>query len=283
MNDRGRLSEDRRRIGPLDIRLRLFEEVLELRRKSHSHEEMIAKMLQKHQVRLPRSTVSCWTNGVHTPFGWINLFKSKPTPELAYIIGGLVGDASLNMKTKHHQYRVRLKTVVQEFVEAFDHALSKVLKCPPHRLWKSHTGREYHLEVGSFILHMFLHRSLEEFRPFIEHSPRCVSALLKGFFDSEGCVLENGDTTASDTDVGLPKYVQELLFRFFGIETSGPHLTKRKGSVILRNGKTYLRNFDCYSTMCGELVWWALMGSLGSRYSERFRDRSKRSSNLDFV
>jgi intein-encoded DNA endonuclease-like protein len=195
-------------------------------------------------VRLAKSTVSCWVNQAHTPLGGINFFEPNPAPELAYVIGVLVGDASLNVRAKNYEYRIRLKAVDREFVQAFNVAISKVLNRRPHKIWKGNTERESYADVSSYLLHKFLNRPLDEFRPFIEYNAKCVSAFLRGFFDSEGSVAKDGDVTASNTDVDLLKYVQDLSSRFFGIETTGPHVGKKKGSVLIRRGKTYYRNSD---------------------------------------
>src|SRR5947209_1533696 len=119
-----RLAEDRKiesqkknhpRIGPLDIRLRLYEEVLKLRRNSRSYEEIIKELSETYHVTLGKSTVSYWANGLHTPLGGINLFRPKPTPELAYVIGVIVGDGSLNVRANNYEYRIRLKAVDLDF------------------------------------------------------------------------------------------------------------------------------------------------------------------------
>jgi intein-encoded DNA endonuclease-like protein len=124
--------------------------------------------------------------------------------------------------------------------------MSKVLGCPPHRLWKGITAKEIHVEFGSFLLHKFLLQGLEELKPFVEHDTKCVSAFLRGFFDSEGCVGQLGGLTASNTEVELLRYVQLLLSKYFDIEATGPHPGKKKGTVITRRGKSFLRNADCY-------------------------------------
>ena len=162
------------------------------------------------------------------------------------MIGTETGDGFLNVKAKSYQYRIRLRAVDREFVESFNQAVSKVLGCPPHRLWKGKKARETEVEFGSYLLHKFLSQSLDRKKAFIEHDKGCASAFVRGFFDSEGCVSGAGKLTAVNSDLELLRYVQELLAKFFEIETTGPHLTTMKGTILTNRGKSYVRNADCY-------------------------------------
>ena len=111
------------------------------------------------------------------------------------MIGTETGDGFLNVKAKSYQYRIRLRAVDREFVESFNQAVSKVLGCPPHRLWKGKKARETEVEFGSYLLHKFLSQSLDRKKAFIEHDKGCASAFVRGFFDSEGCVSGAGKLT----------------------------------------------------------------------------------------
>lgn len=231
---------------PLDVRLGLYDEVLRLRKESHSYAEIKAEIEKRHHLSLSKATISNWIGGVCTPFNSGHMFTPKPSPELAYVIGVETGDASLNVKIKTYQYRIRLQAVDREFVEAFNQAMAKLLGCPPHHLWKGGTAKETHVEYGSYLLHKFLKQPFESLKPFIEHDKGCVAAFVKGFFDSEGCVDKKGGITASNSNLELLRYMQFLLTKHIGIETTGPHLGTRKGSLLTRRGKTFRRQVDCY-------------------------------------
>ncbi|MDA4126660.1 MAG: DNA endonuclease [Thaumarchaeota archaeon] len=242
----GKASLGRKRF-PLDLRLALFEEVLRLKKEYLSYGKIISEIEERHNVTLAKGTISGWVNGTSTPFKAGHVFFPRPTPELAYAIGVKTGDALLNVKAKTYQYRIRLQAVDREFVEAFNRAVAKILGCAPHRLLKGDTAREIHVEFGSYLLHKFLERPLGELAPFIEHDKRCVAAFLRGFFDSEGSVAVGGSVTASNSSLELLGYVRLLLSKYFGIETTGPHLYTRKGSLMMRRGRLYRRNVDCFS------------------------------------
>lgn len=224
----------------------MFEEALRLRRKSYTYREILNQLQRNYGVKPAKATVSSWIRGTRTPLNAGHQFKPEPTPELAYIMGVETGDGFLNVKRKDYQYRIRLRAVDPEFVEAFNQAVAKVLRCPPHRLWKGKTTRETEVEFGSYLLHKFLLQPLFKLRAFIEHDSKCAASFLKGFFDSEGCVERSGRTNASNTDVALLRYVRHLLRKFFGIETTDPRISSRKGSILTRRGKSYVRRADCY-------------------------------------
>lgn len=238
---------DSRRFQKLDIRISLHEKVLALRLKGCTYSQIIDEIKKDHGIRLPKSTISYWTRGVADPLRAGHSFVARPSPELAYAIGVETGDGFLNVKSDSYQYRIRLRAVDRDFVGAFNQAVSTVLGCPPHRLWKGEKTKETEVEFGSYLLHKFLSQALEDKKRFIEHDKRCVAAFIRGFFDSEGCMQVSGGLTASNNDMRLLRYVQELLERFFDVKTTGPHLTTKKGTILTRRGKSYVRNADGYN------------------------------------
>ena len=83
---------------------------------------------------------------------------------------------------------------------------------------------------------------------FVEHCEPCTSAFIRGFFDSEGSVdKRSGRISGSNSDLSLLYYVQLLLSKFLGINTRGPYLGTRKGTILTRRGRSYVRKVDCYS------------------------------------
>ncbi|MEM3095431.1 MAG: LAGLIDADG family homing endonuclease [Nitrososphaerota archaeon] len=70
---------------------------------------------------------------------------------------------------------------------------------------------------------------------------------MRGFFDSEGCIAEDGRITVYNTDLKLLIYVKHLLSSL-NIETRGPRLKAKHGTLLTdpRNGKTYYAKKDAY-------------------------------------
>ena len=224
----------------------MFEEVLRLRRKSYLYREIIDQIQRDFGVELSKETISAWVRGLRSPLNAGHKFKQEPSPDLAYIIGVQTGDGFLNEKLRGYQYRIRLRAVDAEFVEAFNQAVAKVLRCRPHRLWKGKSSRETEVEFGSYLLHKFLSQPFIRLKVFIEHCRDCIAAFIKGFFDSEGCIDTNRQLSASNSDLEMLGYVQNLLLTHFDIETTGPRIGTRKGSIITRRGKSFRRNVDVY-------------------------------------
>ncbi len=242
----GRSSKKERSLLPLDDRARIFREVVRLRQESRLYREIIEEIQEEFGVKLAKETISNWVRGVSSPLNAGHQFIAKPTPDLAYVIGVETGDAFLNEKRNNYQYRIRLRAVDVEFVEAFNRSVAKVLECPPHRLWKGQAVREIEVEFGSYLLHRFLSQHLRGLKVYVGHDQACMAAFLRGFFDSEGSVDEKGHLTATNTDAGLLRYVQQLLDKYFGIQAIGPHRGKKRGTVLTRRGKSYIRNSTCY-------------------------------------
>lgn len=231
----------------LDIRLSMYADVQELRKSTPSCSKIRLELQKKYGVTLAVDTVRSWATGRRTPASAGHVFIPRARPDLAYVIGVEAGDGSLNVRPDNYQYKIRLKAVDVEFVEAFNHAMANLLNCPRNRLWKGKTERETYVDYGSYLLHKFLLQPFDTFKPFIEHDEQCVTAFLRGFFDSEGHVTVNGIVNGSNTDLNLLRYVQFLLAKYFGIVARGPYLGTRKGSILTRRGRSYRRNSDCYS------------------------------------
>jgi hypothetical protein len=68
---------------------------------------------------------------------------------------------------------------------------------------------------------------------YIEHDEECVSAFLRGFFDSEGCINKSGGLTVCNSDVDLICYVRSLPSKYFDVETTEPRQTHTMGTEII--------------------------------------------------
>jgi DNA endonuclease len=234
----------RRRTVPLALRIELFNRAKDLRRKGLTYSEIAEALRTEYKVGPSKGQLSEWFRGIHGPLGSSNRFLSEPTPELAYVIGVTFGDGSLNRKG--YNRRIRLQSVDLDFVSEFDRCLSKALGSRRHSPWFDRKRREIHIEASSVLLYDFLNRRWEVLKPWIEHCSSCVSMFLRGFFDSEGSVQEDGRVTCSNSSFALLKFVQQLLLSHFSVETTGPHLQTRAGTKISNRGRIYTRKLDVY-------------------------------------
>jgi DNA endonuclease related to intein-encoded endonucleases len=126
--------------------------------------------------------------------------------------------------------------------------ISRVLNRPPPKVKVSSRGL-YYVEVGSKTLYELCKKpiNIEKIRRFVEHCERCMAMFLRGFFDSEGCVSEDGCITVANFNYELLLYVQELLKRL-GTETMGPYPRQRQGTPFYdpKRGKVYKHKEDVY-------------------------------------
>jgi intein-encoded DNA endonuclease-like protein len=137
-------------------------------------------------------------------------------------------------------------------LNSLSYSLGDIRKCtrPPPKLKIRKGTRKYFIEVESKTLWELLKKpvDLEELRKYIEHCEKCMAAFLRGFFDAEGCVSKSGYILAFNTNYEVLTYVQGLLERF-GIESTGPRVSRPAGSLIKIDpitGKIYTTKKDCY-------------------------------------
>jgi intein-encoded DNA endonuclease-like protein len=241
---------------PRELRIKLYNDVVALRRGGLTYKGIIEEIYRSYGVRLSKSHISKWLRGIHNPYNGRripSLELLKPSEELAYVIGVKVGDGYVGKKSRvrkgYNGVRIGLKAKDKEFVEEFARCLAKVLGRRPIRpIYRRSSGR-YVVEVGSKTLYELLRKpvDLERLKKYIEHCERCVAAFIRGFADSEGSANQRGYIIIYNTDLRLLTYVKDLLRRL-NIESMGPKLNKRRGTVINdpRTGKQYLTNMDCY-------------------------------------
>ncbi len=247
---------------PRELRIKLFDEVVGLRKRGLSYGEIIDEVYKRYGVRLTKSHVSLWSRGLHSPYNgrYIpSIELLKPSEELAYVIGVKLGDGyaikrrivrSYNNRS-YNDVRIGLDVQDREFAEEFSRCLAKVLRSTPKRPRYRKSAKRYVVEVGSETLYQLLRKpvDLDRLKKYIEHCENCMAAFLRGFFDSEGCVNERGYIYLCNTDLSLLEYVKHLL-QCLGIETTGPRLKTQRGTVINDHttGKKYIANKDVYIT-----------------------------------
>jgi intein-encoded DNA endonuclease-like protein len=278
-----KLSDGRKRreYRPRELRIKLRDRVIELRQEGRSYNEIIEVIEQEFGIVLSKSHVSYWTRGIHDPHKGRripSLELLQPSEDLAYVIGVLCGDGSVWEKSRVRKgYRrvvIYLESKDREFVEEFAIRIGRVLNRPPPRVRVKSTGY-YYVEVESRTLYELMKRpiDIEKIRRFVEHCERCMAMFLRGFFDSEGCVSEDGCITVANSNYELMLYVQELLKRF-GIETRGPRPTTKQGTPFYNplRGKVYEHKKDVYVLYvrkCNNYEFYKYIGFTIRRKHER--------------
>jgi intein-encoded DNA endonuclease-like protein len=235
----------------------LYDDVVALRRSGLSYNKIIDEIYRRYGVRISISSISEWLRGIRSPYNGRripSLELLKPSVELAYVIGVVLGDGYIKKKSRvregYNHVIIRLEAKDKEFVEEFGRCLSVVLGRGPIKPYRLSSRIYDVVEVESKTLYEFLRKpvDLDRLKKYIEHCDRCTAAFLRGFADSEGSVYKKGQIFITNTDLRLLTYVQELLKRF-GIESTGPRLNRRRGSLIKINpitGKIYTTKKDCY-------------------------------------
>jgi intein-encoded DNA endonuclease-like protein len=236
---------ERRRCLPLEIRTKMYEDVVKLRKTGLTHEEIQRRIHEKYGKWISLSRINDWINGKHHPFGKVNKFDEKPSPELEYIIGTMFSDGYKYFSNEG--YRLQLVVLDKEYAEEFGRCLAKVLgKEEPYKPFWDKNRKQWTIIVCSIQLYKFLNSSLEELKPYIEHCKDCVASFLRALFDGEGCIHKR-KLVLCNTNKELLIYAQYLLKKYFDIDTTGPHLKRRKGSIVhFPNGKISKATEDYY-------------------------------------
>ena len=240
---------------PRELRVRLFDEVADLRRKGLAYSEIVGWVQKRYGVRLSKSHVSYWLRRIHNPYNgrYIpSIELLKPSEELAYVIGVILGDGYTTKKRRtirsYNNVRIGLEVKDREFADEFARCLGKVLgRHPPKKPRYRKSTKRYVVEVKSKTLYELLKKpvNLDGLKKYIEHCEDCMAAFIRGFADSEGSVNKRGYIHIANTDLVLLTYVKDLLQRL-GVTSTGPEVNIRKGSIgLFRNGY-YRRNRDCY-------------------------------------
>lgn len=182
-----------------------------------------------------------------------SMFSEKP--ELSYVIGVVLGDASVSKTAE--TYFIQLQSKDRDFSEVFSKSLSKVLdkRKSPYAVNQNSRGL-YGVGVGQIPFGRFLYSStLDEFKGIIEKYP---AEFIRGLADSEGSIFRTHKerryhsytVKISNTNLALLKYVKELLMKHFSINTN-LSLNNRKGSFHTYRNHLFLTRKDCYTLKFG--------------------------------
>ena len=221
--------------------LLLYDEVLRLRKIGLSYGQIQETIKEEYGVWLSKSVIGGWISGGRHPLGKCN--KIVENPELAYVIGGWLGDGRLACIKSSHEYYVKLAVKDYDFAKEWGRCLAQALDKS-----KSYEPRwdKYHQRwvVGgrSLLLYNLLRRAKDDpwiLMPYLEKYP---ADACRGFFDAEGgAESQNYEIVAYNTDPKLIELFKKLLKKI-GIECSIREMRYKDDIFISPNGKRYHRN-----------------------------------------
>ncbi|MEM0452992.1 MAG: LAGLIDADG family homing endonuclease [Nitrososphaerota archaeon] len=280
-----RFSELKRRgrCLPRELRIKLYQKVLELRRQGLGYKRIKKKIKELYNVSLSLSTISYWCRNIHSPFNGIRIPSIdflEPSPELSQVIGVVAGDGFATKK-EDYEYKVGAAVKDKELIEEFSRCLGKVLRRDPPKPIRKKSGA-FMVKVESKALYELLRKPLDINRiaPYVEHCEECMRRFARSFFDSEGGVGKDGRIYCYNTDVQLLQYVRRIL-NLLGIRTTEPKIIKKKGTTIFdrRNGKTYTRRKNVYYIhviASDRLRFYQLIGFTIQRKQKRLEEYLKK-------
>jgi intein-encoded DNA endonuclease-like protein len=264
-----------------------------LRQLGLSYNKIRDVIKQEYGIELPKPQISGWVRGLHSPYNKERRIPSlellEPSEDLAYVIGAVCGDGYVSITRRvrkgYRQAMIYLEVKDKEFVEEFAIRIGRVLNRPPPKLKVERSTGYYYIKVESKTFYELLKKpvDLEKLRKYIEHCDKCSAAFLRGFFDAEGSISENGSIHLVNSDYRLLKYVRSLLRRFKIVTTM--NLLHRRGSIMRIKGKQYIRRRDVYyiyvKRSCN-MRFYKYIGFTVKRKQERLVNYLRRTGRLEY-
>ncbi len=202
-----------------------YEEVVKLWRRG------LSKYTISKLTGIPPSTIYNWVTGRSKPPRSRWNPPEKPDPIFTYILGVLLGDATVTTGGKY-KYKIKIEVVDYEFASKFSLYMSKILnkKYVHPRLNKDGL---YEVEYYSVAFYRwFKGRTLKDLSMYIELDTECVKNFLMGIFDSDGHNDKNMTIELYNTNLELLEYVRYLLQKYFNIYSEKPKITIKKGTIV---------------------------------------------------
>ena len=170
----------------------------------------------------------------------------KPSPELAYILGALLGDG--NWRKRGTKTKISLRVKEYDFALAYARCYDVVegkRNGEPTQPYYYKKMKVWVVDVTSITLYTLLKPfKIQKIKPFVESNINTIRAFLRGFFDAEGeCSNRKSDrrVACSNKNYELIQYVMELL-RKIGIESK----LRWKKSKTSKGRSTYIWRLYIY-------------------------------------
>ena len=224
-------------------RLRLYDEALRLRRGGLGYKRISKVLRVKYDTSLNPGAICNWVKGRHHPLRRCNGIIEGP--ELAYVIGGWLGDGTLARERNSHKYYVKLSVKDYDFAEEWGRCLAKVSgRLEPYvPRWEDALER-WVVKGSNMLLYSLLRRARENPQILLPYLERYPAEACRGFFDAEGSVWrERYQVRVHNTDPRLIELCKQLLEKI-GVYCS---IHKRRQSKLLKcpkTGKRYHRNSE---------------------------------------
>jgi len=224
-------------------RLRLYNEVTRLRKLGLGYKRIARIIEERYSVRLNPSMICNWVRGRYHPLGRCN--RIVEGPGLAYVIGGWLGDGSLNEDSNSYKYCIRLSCEDYDFAEEWGRCLAEALgRSRPYVPRWDDNDQRWVVRGTSVPLYGLLKSAREDpwtLTPYLEKYP---AEACKGFFDAEGWVnVERYMVVAGSTNPDNICLFEKLL-RKLDIDCRRHKCRQSETLISPRDGKLYRRNSE---------------------------------------
>ncbi len=206
--------------SPLSDRMKAYDEVRKVVGRGVTSPSAVIAELRTAGLSPPaRQTVSRWIHGENAPTTSMNIFVPRPSEELSFFIGALLGDGWGDVNDGGR--RMLLKVRSYDFAKEFATCAAEILgKRDSYWIRRSNEkdGRWYLVKVTSVMLYEFMTGPLERLQVVAEANP---VGFLRGFFTAEGCPSISVERTSrpylglglviSNSDLRLLRFAASLV------------------------------------------------------------------------
>jgi len=237
----GRVRMGRKYRG-LEERLRLYDEVMRLRKQGLGCKRIAKAIKEKHGISLNPGMICNWVKGRHHPLGR-RCNKLVVGPGLAYALGGWLGDGRLARDKDNDEYYVKLEVSDYDFAEEWGRRLAEALgRSKPYTPKWNNNHERWVVKGSSVTLYDLLKKAKDDpwmLMPYLEEYP---AEACRGFFDAEGSINVNRYTIeACNTNPDIIDLFKKLLGRL-DIDCRTHRCRQNETFISPRTGKLYRRS-----------------------------------------